>query len=106
MIGSHSVPTNSAKAPGEARKMGKPRAIRIGLALSLCLSSNVAQASCSDAIDTINLAISNLANALQDYSRCLSNSNGHDDCSSEFRSLAKAQSDFESEVSEYERECR
>ncbi len=106
MIGSHSVPTNSAKAPGEARKMGKPRAIRIGLALSLCLSSNVAQASCGDAIDTINLAISNLANALQDYSRCLSNSNGHDDCSSEFRSLTRTQSDFESAVTQYERECR
>jgi len=30
----------------------------------LCLASNVAQANCSDAIDTINSAISNLSNAL------------------------------------------
>ena len=86
--------------------MAKLRAIRILLPLTLCLASNVAQANCSDAIDTINSAISNLSNALQGYSRCLSDSNGHDDCSSEFRSLTKAQSDFESAVSEYERECR
>ncbi len=88
------------------RKMAKPSAIRIVLPLLLCLASNVAQANCSDAIDTINSAISNLSNALQGYSRCLSDSNGHDDCSSEFRSLTKAQSEFESAVSEYERECR
>ena len=88
------------------RKMAKARAIRIVLPLTLCLASNAAQANCSDAIDTINSAISNLSNALQGYSRCLSDSNGHDDCSSEFRSLTKAQSDFESAVSEYERECR
>ena len=87
-------------------KMAKPRAIRIVLSLMLCLASNVAQANCSDAIDTINSAISNLSNALQGYSRCLSDSNGRDDCSSEFRSLTKAQSDFEAAVSQYERECR
>ena len=87
-------------------EMAKPRAIRIVLSLMLCLASNVAQANCSDAIDTINSAISNLSNALQGYSRCLSDSNGRDDCSSEFRSLTKAQSDFEAAVSEYERECR
>ena len=71
----------------------------------LCLASNVAQANCSDAIDTINSAMSNFSNALEGYSRCLSDSNGHDGCSSEFRRLTKAQSDFELAVSEYEREC-
>jgi hypothetical protein len=53
-----------------------------------------------------NSAISDLSDALRRYSRCLSNSNGHDDCSSEFRRLKNAQSDFESAVSEYESECR
>src|SRR5260221_8654194 len=86
--------------------MAKLRAIRILLPLTLCLASNVAQANCSDAIDTIESAISNLSNALQGYSRCLSDSNGHDACSSEFRSLTKAQSEFESAVSEYGQECR
>ena len=71
--------------------MAKLRAIRILLPLTLCLASNVAQANCSDAIDTIESAISNLSNALQGYLRCLSDSNGHDDCASEFRSLTKAQ---------------
>ena len=82
--------------------MAKQRAIRILLPLTLCLASNVAQANCSDAIDTIESAISNLSNALQGYLRCLSD----DDCASEFRSLTKAQSEFESAVSKYERECR
>jgi hypothetical protein len=36
---------------------------------------------------------------------CLANNKGHDDCSSEFRKLKNAQSDFESDVSEYESEC-
>jgi hypothetical protein len=76
------------------------------LPLALCLSSNVAWPNCRDATDTYNSAISDLSGALRRYSRYLSNSNGHDDCSLEFRRLKNAQSDFESAVSEYESECR
>jgi hypothetical protein len=69
------------------------------------LPSNAATAECNDATSTYNSAISDISDALKRYSRCLSNSNGHDDCSSEFRKLKNAQSDFESAVSEYESEC-
>src|SRR5437879_3293891 len=66
-----------------ARKMAVRRAFLIVLSLALCLSSNVAKADCNDATNTYNSAISDLSDALRRYSRCLSNSNGHDDCSSE-----------------------
>jgi hypothetical protein len=66
---------------------------------------HAATANCNDATDTYNSAISDVSDALKRYTRCLSSSNGHDDCSSEFRKLKNAQSDFGSAVSEYENEC-
>jgi hypothetical protein len=39
------------------------------------------------------------------YTRCLSGSQGQNDCYSEFRRLKSAQGDFESAVSEYQSEC-
>ena len=76
----------------------------VAAALSL-LPVCVATADCGDATSTYNSAISDVSDALRRYSRCLSSSNGHDDCSSEFRRLKNAQSDFESAVSQYESEC-
>jgi hypothetical protein len=69
------------------------------------LPTHAATANCSDATSTYNSAISDISDSLKRYTRCLSSSNGHDDCSSEFRKLKNAQSDFESAVSEYESEC-
>ena len=86
--------------------MAGQRALVIGVSFLLTLSGNAAKANCNDATDTYNSAISDLSDTLRRYSRCLSNSNGHDDCSSEFRRLKNAQSDFESAVAEYETECR
>jgi hypothetical protein len=60
---------------------------------------------CDDAISTYNSAISDVSDAIRRYSRCLSGSSGRDDCSSEFRRLKNAQSDFETSVSRYGREC-
>jgi hypothetical protein len=83
----------------------KPLATTLPLVL-IVFSIHAARADCSDATRTYNSAISDLSDALRRYTRCLSNSNGHDDCSSEFRRLKNAQSDFETAVSEYESECR
>jgi hypothetical protein len=69
------------------------------------LPSQAATPNCSDAIDTYNSAISDISAALRRYNLCLASSKGHDDCSSEFRKLKNAQSDFEAAVSEYESEC-
>jgi hypothetical protein len=62
-------------------------------------------AECKEAIQQYNSAQSDVADALRSYARCLSGSDGHDDCSSEFSSLRSAQDDFESAVAEYESNC-
>jgi hypothetical protein len=63
------------------------------------LPIHAATADCSDATNTYNSAISEVSDTIRRYTRCLSGSNGRDDCSSEFRRLKNAQSDFESAVS-------
>ena len=60
---------------------------------------------CREAIDRYNSAISDVSAALRRYASCVSDSRGHDDCSSEFHRLRSAQDDFESAVSEYQSEC-
>jgi hypothetical protein len=78
----------------------------LGVAAVLSVTTTqAAMANCSDATDSYNSAISDVSDALKRYTRCLSSSNGHDDCSSEFRKLKNAQAGFESAVSEYESEC-
>jgi hypothetical protein len=69
------------------------------------LPIHAATADCSDATNTYNSAISDVSDTLRRYTRCLSSSNGSDDCSSEFRRLKNAQSDFEAAVSAYQSEC-
>ena len=49
---------------------------------------------CREAIDRYNSAISDVSTALRRYASCVSDSRGHDDCSSEFRRLRSAQDDF------------
>jgi hypothetical protein len=63
------------------------------------------RAECQDAISQYNSAISDISTALRRYTNCVSGSNGQDDCSSEFRRLRSAQSDFEDAVSRYGLEC-
>jgi hypothetical protein len=80
--------------------------VALGAAIVLIVvPTHAAMADCNDATDTYNSAISDVSAALRRYNLCLASSKGHDDCSSEFRRLKNAQSDFESAVSEYESEC-
>jgi hypothetical protein len=80
-------------------------AIVVLCAVLTLLPAGFARAGCNDAVSTYNSAISDVESALRRYTRCLTGSQGHDDCSSEFRRLKNAQSDFESAVSEYQSEC-
>jgi hypothetical protein len=78
------------------------------IATFVCLSflpGQTAMADCVHAASSYISAISSVNNVLRRYTRCLSNSNGHDDCSKEFSKLQDAQSAFESAVSQYESEC-
>jgi hypothetical protein len=61
---------------------------------------------CKVAIDSYNSAVEEISDTMKRYSRCVSDSQGHDDCSSEFRRLKSSQSDFEVSVSNYGSECQ
>jgi hypothetical protein len=83
------------------------RAIIVGFIVALSLS-RVAIADpeeCRNAINEYNSARSEIFYALRSYGGCVSNSDGHDNCSGEFSQLQSAHGDFESAVSEYESEC-
>lgn len=84
------------------------RALSIILAAGLLIGASIkpAKADCSSAISSYNSALSDIESYLRRYTRCLSSSDGADDCSSEFRRLRSAQSDFESAVSDYQAYCR
>lgn len=60
---------------------------------------------CQDAINSYNSSRSDVFGALKAYERCVSDSDGTDDCSTEFRNLSSAQDDFESAVSDYQSNC-
>lgn len=60
---------------------------------------------CRDAVSSYNSSLSEIDSYVRRYSRCVSGSQGRDDCSSEFRRLRNAQSDFESAVSAFTSEC-
>ena len=67
---------------------------------------STAHADCRSATDEYNSALDDVASTLKRYTRCVAESKGRDDCSSEFRRLKNAQSDFESAVSHVESGCR
>lgn len=80
---------------------------RIAAVLMMASASAASQDNyaCQAAIDDYNAAISELSSSLRRYARCVSNSQGQDDCFSEFRRLRSAHDDFESAVSDYRLEC-
>jgi hypothetical protein len=81
-------------------------AIAAGLCLTLCGSGARSDTTeCQEALDQYNAALSDVVHALRGYSRCVSDSKGHDDCSIEFSRLQSAQNDFESAVSNYQSDC-
>ena len=65
-----------------------------------------AMADCREATDRYNAALDEIDLALRRYTRCITNSRGEDECSSEFRLVQYAQSSFEAAVSEVQAECR
>lgn len=86
------------------------RIVFIAAVVTVALTSNrLARAGpdeCNEAITSYNSAIEEVSNTMKRYSRCVSDSQGHDDCSSEFRRLKSSQSDFETAVSNYGSDCQ
>jgi hypothetical protein len=60
---------------------------------------------CRDAVDHYNSVLGDVSDTLRRYGKCVAGSQGHDDCSTEFRRLKNSQDEFESAVSEIESEC-
>jgi hypothetical protein len=73
--------------------------------LFLARTSSADPTECREAVAAYNSAIADVSAKLRRYASCISNSQGHDDCSTEFRHLKSAQDDFENAVSQYESEC-
>jgi hypothetical protein len=74
----------------------------------LILCGNAARSDtdeCREALEHYQSARSDVSSALRQYGRCVSDSKGHDDCSSEFSTLHSAQDDLEAAVSEYQSNC-
>ena len=61
--------------------------------------------SCQTAVSSYNTAVDEISTRIRRYTSCLSSSRGTDDCSTEFRRLRSAQSDFETAVSQYRSDC-
>ena len=61
--------------------------------------------SCRTALDRYRPAKIDVFDAIKTCASCVKDSDGHDDCSSEFSRLQSEQDDFESAVSDYEGDC-
>jgi hypothetical protein len=68
-------------------------------------SADATPSDCREAVDAYNSAVTEVVDTIKRYARCIADSNGHDDCSTEFRRLRSAHDDFESAVSSYESDC-
>ena len=60
---------------------------------------------CKTAIERYNTAVEEVPSTLRRYTRCISYSEGRDDCSREFSRIRAAHNEFGSAVADYEREC-
>jgi hypothetical protein len=80
----------------------------IAIVAGVMLSASAANAdptSCREAADHYKSAVAEVSETVRNYTTCVSDSRGHDSCSTEFLQLQQAQDGFESAVSEYESEC-
>jgi hypothetical protein len=86
--------------------------MRIGITLTvvsvMALCANAARSDsekCSEAREEYQTAVGDVSSYLRSYTRCISESKGHDDCSIEFSRLQDAQTDCESAVASYKDDC-
>lgn len=64
--------------------------------LTICASATADPEGCHEAVDQFKSARSEVADGIRAFASCISSSDGHDDCSSEFSRLRSAEDDFES----------
>ena len=81
------------------------RAVLIAMALTASIPATADQDSCRGAMFVVKRTQAAVGDYLRRYASCVSRNDGRSDCSSEFSRLRSAQEDFESAVSDYQREC-
>lgn len=69
-------------------------ALAMGLIGASTMPTNADPEECREAIDQYKSAADEVRDALQQYASCIADSQGHDDCSSEFSNLQSAQGDL------------
>jgi hypothetical protein len=83
-----------------------PVALAIGAIVSVAIPTASAEPDeCRYAVSRYNSVLSDISSSLRRYANCVSESQGRDDCGSEFRHLRSAQDDFESAVSHFRGDC-
>jgi hypothetical protein len=80
-------------------------AVALGVALLSGISATADPEACQGAMLVFKSARGSVGDYLRRYASCVSHSNGHDNCASEFSRLRPVQDDFEAAVSSYDREC-
>jgi len=80
-------------------------AVALGIALLTGISATADPDACKGAMLVFKSAKNGVGDYLRRYASCVSRSNGHDNCASEFSRLRSVQDDFELAVSSYDREC-
>ena len=81
-------------------------AVALTIVLLTGVTATADPEACRGALRTFKSARSSVGDYLRRYASCVSRSDGHDDCSSEFSRLRSAQDDFELAASDYDRDCR
>ena len=84
----------------------KSMLLLIGSATALIVSPLKAGYDCASYVSDYKTAVNEIDYASRRYIRCIEGSAGTDDCSSEFRRLKNAQSDFESAISGISSYCK
>jgi hypothetical protein len=80
-------------------------AVIVAVMLTANIPATADQEACRGAIFVFRSAKNTVGDYLRRYASCVSRNDGRNDCSSEFSRLRSAQEDFESAVSDYQREC-
>lgn len=80
-------------------------AIALTTVLLAGVSATADPEACRGAVRIFKSARGSVGDYLRRYASCVSQSNGHDDCSREFSGLRSAQDNFESAVSDFDRDC-
>jgi hypothetical protein len=85
--------------------LSRLKVVFLAITLIFCMANSARAYDCSYAISSYNSAVNDISYTLKRYANCVSNSQGKDDCSSEFRRLKSAQADLESAVSTISYSC-